>query len=431
MRQLSRHTTAYGLAVLALSAAVPAASARAQEPCAAGSEWEIPGIVQDRATHTAGAQDWKIPPAQVQAMLGHARGLIDLLLRPDFIARPRGMQIGYYRAVGSPTPGTSTLDKQPYPLHVEAMIFSFGCAGGKVTRRWTDADAGLSIDTNSLFDILEHTGMTLDGRKVYKLHLDLGEHRGHRLFMPPVTQPLDASRVQRSVLVAREGRLPFAHVSRKQVLDYLRAQVESASKVETERAASTVTIRPREEQEAEKERRIAEIQSYAISDSAKKARIERLLADHKTDEQRRDEAVARQSGLFAARLKRLDTIQSGYTAAQFQEPAVVPGPSDVSYSVLDRDDWNFVSPAVDLSVDCYPRCRYGQYLVTLDDGYYDPSLPRSAPQVFVVTLGWRDDPKSVRPSKARLRDESLALFDFAALEAMLRKSPAPVTRPGG
>jgi hypothetical protein len=51
--------------LLLISAVGRPARLGAQEPSAGRSEQRIPGTVKDVATHTTGAQDWKIPPAQV------------------------------------------------------------------------------------------------------------------------------------------------------------------------------------------------------------------------------------------------------------------------------------------------------------------------------------------------------------------------------
>ncbi|MEW5900641.1 MAG: hypothetical protein AB1715_04170, partial [Acidobacteriota bacterium] len=295
------------------------------------------------------------------------------------------------------------------------------CLDGKVARRWTDADAGLSIDVNSLFDILDNTGATLNAKKVYMLHFDLGEYRGYRLFMPYTNNPKDQNRYKRSVLVTRPGRLPFTYVTRKEALDYLRAEVQKAAKAEAARAASTVSIRPKEEQEAAKKRRIEEIQGYSISESAKKARIDRFLADFKTDEQLRDEAVAKATAISEARRKRLDKVQGGYTDAQLQEPAVIPAQTGLHVTRLDSEDWGFVSSKIDLTEDCYPRCKFGQYLVTLNENYYDTNLPPTAFQFFVFTVGSTGIPGDMCPDRRRIREETLSAFNFEALAAMLGK----------
>ena len=350
------------VSTLALIVVAHGAHLRAQEPCAAHSEWEVAGTLREMPAQTAGARDWKIPAKELSAITAQARGLVELLSRLDFVAHPKGMQVGHYRAIGTPTPGTSTLEKQPYPRHVEAMFFPFVCVDGTVKRRWTDADVGLSIDVNTLFSVLDNTQMTLNGKPVYELHLDLGEYRGHRLFMPPTSQPRDPSGFDRSVLVARPGRLPFAYVTRQQLLDYWAAEMDRASGAQPGMANAP----------------------------------------------------------FVARRKRLDALRARYTAGQLREPAVIPARSSTFWGALDAEGWDFVSPTVDPSADCAPRCRFGQYLVTLDADYFDPTMPASSPQFFVVTIGWMGTPDD-SPTKKRIRDESLASFDFDAFAAMMRK----------
>jgi hypothetical protein len=42
--------------------------------------------------------------------------------------------------------------------------------------------------------------------------------------------------------------------------------------------------------------------------------------------------------------------------------------------------------------------------------------------VFVVTVGSMGNPKDLNPDQKRIRDETLATFDFESLAALLRKS---------
>lgn len=417
------------LRILLIGATLPGLAALAggtpaygQEPCANDSQWMVPGVLADRGLHTSGTQGWKMAPAQVTTVTTQAKALLDLLKRFDFVTDPVGMQVGVYRAIGTPAPGTFTLEEQPYPIHAEAMFFPFVCRNGTIARRWTDASGGLSVDVNSLFEILDKTGETINGREVYALHPDLGEYRGHRMFMPYswaiANQPRakTAGSYDRSVLVARQGALPFTHVTRKELVDQWRATTQAKLPVEVSRAMTYATIRPPEEQEAEKRRGLEAIQKLNISEASKQTRTARFLTDYRTDEQRRDETVAKVKATFEATLKTVDDVERRYDAAALGAPAVIPaGSSASSPTTLDTN------PAVDLTTDCYPKCAaLGQYLVTINEAYYDKRLPKTAVQFFVVNLGWAAGANG-NAMWLRLKDEGLAKFDFDALVAMLGK----------
>jgi len=426
MRQWRKSFALRAFATVVLGALLgSAAPVKGQEPCRDRSEWTIPGIVRDMVTQTGGAEGWKISKAQVSTIVSQANKLADIILALDYLRNPVGMQVGYYRAIGTPGPafrgGPGSLEGQPFPLHVEAMIFSFWCINGKVGRRWTDADMGVSIDVNTMFNILDNTTAVIDGKRLYMLKFDLGTFRGHKLFMPYTNQPRDETHYQRSVLIARPDKLPYTHITRRQLLDYMEAEMEKAAPIEAARAASTGQVRPKEEQEAGIKKRIEEIKSYNIGEAAKKARIDRVLADFKTDEQLRDEAVARSKAEFDAMRKRLKELRSKYSEAQLQEPAVVPAQTGVYYNHLTDASWDFADPKIDLNDDCYPRCKFGQYVVTPNEDYFDKSLPRTSFQYFVVTLSAPGDPAKMSPSQLRIRKETLESLDFGALEAMLRK----------
>jgi hypothetical protein len=403
------------LAILALFAGASPLSA--QEACSANSEWQIPGRVVDRMTTLTGAQDWKISKPQIAAMIEHSRRLMDVILKIEEIAKPVGLQVGWARAVGDAEPGHFTLADQPYPLGVEAMIFGFTCSEGVVSRRWTHADAGVSISMNSAAEILNNTDATVRGQPVYALNLDLGAFRGHRLFMPATASPKDRAYYTRFVLVTRPGRSPFTYVTKGEFFDYLAAELNRNEAPETARAATTVTVRPKAEQEAAVQRRIKEIEGYNISESAKQARIKRVLADAKSDEQLKEEAVARSTASFAKMRARLLAMRSGLSAAQLLEPASIQAGTSTFYALLANEDWSFVNPVIDTS--CYPGCTFGQYLVTLNRDYFDWSLPRTAPQLYVVRLGTLGLPEQNAPSWRRIRDEALAKLDFGTLASLL------------
>jgi hypothetical protein len=370
-------------------------------------------------TTLTGAGDWKIPKPQVAAMLDHSRRLMELVLKLDDIARPLGLQVGWARAVGDAEPGYYTLADQPFPMSVEAMIFGFACPEGVVRRRWADADAGVAISMNSASNILNTSDVVIRGQPVYALDLDLGEFRGHRLFMPATASLADVGHYTRRVLVTRPGRSPFTRVTKGEFFDYLAAELDKNEGPETARAASTVTVRPKAEQEDAIKRHIKEIEGYNISDAAKQARIKRVLADAKSDEQLREEAIAGSTARFAKMRTRLAQMRSGLTAAQLQEPASIQAGTSTFYALLGNEDWSFVSPLVDTS--CQAGCRFGQYLVTLNRDYFDWSLPRTAPQLYVVTLTTLGLPDERAPSWRRIRKDALEKIDRDALAAMLPK----------
>ena len=419
MTPIARNTPPMMATFAILAFLARASPLSAQEACSANSEWQVPGRVVDRMTTLTGSQDWKISKPQIATMIEHSRKLMDVVLKIEEIAKPVGFQVGWARAVGDAEPGHFTLVDQPYPLRVEAMIFGFACPGGIVKRRWTDADAGVSISMNSAVELLNATNATIRGQPVYALNLDLGTFRGHRLFMPATASPKDRAYYTRFALVARPGRSPFTYVTKGEFFDHLAGELDKNEPIETARAASAVRVRPKAEQEEAIKRRIKEIEGYNISESARQARIKRVLADAKSDEQLRDEAVARSTASFANMRARLQAMRSGLSAAQLLEPASIQAGTSTHYALLESEAWYFVNPVIDTS--CYPGCTFGQYLVTLNRDYFDWSLPRTAPQLYVVGVGTLGLPEERSPSWRRIRDEALARIGLDALAETLPK----------
>jgi hypothetical protein len=112
-------------------------------------------------------------------------------------------------------------------------------------------------------------------------------------------------------------------------------------------------------------------------------------------------------------------MRSGLTPGQLQEPASIQAGTSTFYTLLQNEEWSFVNPVIDTS--CYPGCRFGQYLVTLNRDYFEWSLPRAAPQLYVVRVDTLGLPEQQAPSWRRLRDEALAKIDLDALAATLPK----------
>jgi hypothetical protein len=79
----------------------------------------------------------------------------------------------------------------------------------------------------------------------------------------------------------------------------------------------------------------------------------------------------------------------------------------------------FVSPKIDLSQDCYPRCKFGQNLVTLNEEHYDRHLPGTAPQLYVVAVASLGRRTELNPYQLRIRDLALADIDLNEVASRL------------
>lgn len=409
------------LLVLALTfSAHPAAAA-----CDKETAQTTPGTWLNTGDSTGAAGDVKAGANEVKRAFAETDRYLELVRQ--VFPEPVGMNVRWYKVFNANA--DLGLGARAVPQEVTVSFLTHFCDGPVLRAESVSRppDLSLEIEVNNFWNLLYLTSMTLNGRPVYTLAHQTGEHRGFESFERPNalgTARLGGVRVySRFVLLTRPGALPFTYVTRRQVLGQLRADVRKVREQAVKTAPSIVPVRAAAEQEAALKRRIEEIEKDTYLGAAAKAkRIERLKADYRTDEQRQGATVANAGAMYDAALRRLDEVERSFTPAQLGEPAVLQ-PSDVHpNSVLANNatTWGFAQPKIDDHY-CDHLCRHGQRLVTIDPSYADPRLPRTAPQFFLMALQWR----GVRGSDARdpfverIAADFLAKFDYDKLASLL------------
>jgi hypothetical protein len=226
------------------------------------------------------------------------------------------------------------------------------------------------------------------------------------MYKPPITTKEgiefaypEPDRNVRHVLIHRKGVLPYIPVTRKQYLDYC---IIYHTKLYDEiiKSLEQMPVRSLEEQEKEKKAKLAKFEKDFANDAKKlKANVDYYLSGYQTDQQRRDEQIAKVKKNKEEELKRFtDELEKTINEGLLHSPAMILVKYYSSPSVFETD------PAK------------GSILVTENPDYIRKDLPKHIPQFFLVSLTWQD----WAPLKkfAELFEQN---FPFEKLQSMIDK----------
>jgi len=322
-----------------------------------------------------GATDYGFPQAQVPALLAQ----LEKYLVPvkAALADPKGFELKSHKLVSY----EPMVPKGPQPHVLVVELRDYKCTGGAVSTS-TEAAGEAEVEVNRLARLLGRTPVKLGGKEVFQLAWAVGEVHGHPLYEVPLsaTPGISSHSTELALLLTRDGKLPFRYVTRAEVLDYLGQQLEKLRKDALAKAPKPKSKKKKGEPDPELEA-----------------------------------ALAKVTAPFDVGLARLAAVRGGLTAEELALPAsVLPG-ALVAQAVTDT--WSFTDPKADRSHVCTSSCRHGEQVVTIDPGYLNKALPRTAPQFLLVTFAWK--PTAARPDPA-LRDAFFERLDVAALTATLR-----------
>jgi hypothetical protein len=356
-----------------------------------------------------------IPAAQVPPLLKKMEAYFDLLR--GAVREPSGFDAQWYRSIR----GEPLFKNGPQRHEVTAGFFRFSCDNGVLEPDLEYSDQ-VAVMANDFWHMSGIARFNIGGKRALILGSPIGEIRGYPLLEPnysAINAGL-AHSYKWVALVTRPGKSPFRYLTRKEVLDHPKAVNEKKRTEALALAEQLNPIRPQPVQEAEKEKELARFINGAKDERQRQNWTERFNKDYRTDAQKREEAQRKMNSIHDAVLKRLQTVEAR-DAALLQEPALVRG---WLINEAPNESFDFAPPKKDRHI-CAGLCGepHGKPLVTIDESYFDPSLPRSSPQFFIVTFRWEatERNKYRDPKFEKLRDEFFERFDFDRLAAMLGK----------
>lgn len=227
-----------------------------------------------------------------------------------------------------------------------------------------------SIRANSLSEFYGETGddWTIDGLPVRTLRPVNEQWKGYDVYNPK------EGKTQRFLLIHRPGILPYKSVSKKLYLE--RSIVFNSKIFDTQQeAVRNMPVRSLEEQDKEKKQKLVKFEKDFGSDAKRlKSAVDYYLSGYQTDQQRRDEQLAKITKGREQQLKPFyDELEKARQDGSLDSPAMVLQPY-LPNPVFESDPLK------------------ANMMVTENPDYVRKDLPKHVPQFFVFSWNWSDYP---------------------------------------
>src|SRR5688572_5111708 len=292
--------------------------------------------------------------------------------------------------------------------YYNAGFFPYFCNGGKneMYQGWPgETGTVISVYINSL-DFYGRgkvdDPMTIDGRPVGMRPSVKKTWKGYELsYGDEVSENKNAFGGNRSVLIHREGMLPYIPVTRKQYLDH---SIEHLNEIFDKiiKEMKEIPVRSLEEQETEKKNKLAKFEKDFGKDPKRlKSAVDYYLSGYQTDQQRRDEQVKAQVKNKEDVLKHYqDELEKTTKEGLLDSPAIVR---------------LFHSPDAQTPV-FVKETEGGSMLITENPAYIKKDLPKHVPQFMVFFWSW-----NANPPEKKIGEIVEANFPIDKLQAMIDK----------
>jgi hypothetical protein len=280
--------------------------------------------------------------------------------------------------------------------YYECGFFDYRCIDGKVTQGYPgETNAWVKVIANDLTSFIGgdlDCDMNLGGFPVKMRKVLKEKWKGYDLY----TSEVGSS--DHSVLIHRLGMLPYIPVTRKQYLDHsIKHLTEMYEKIIE--SFETIPVRTLEEQEKEKNAKLEKFKKDFGSDPKKlKSNVDYYLSGYQTDQQRRDERIAKTAKDKTDIVKRFqDELETTTKEGLLDSPAciVVLHPPDLFTPIFVAED-------------------KGSMLVIDNPDYIRKDLPKHIPQFFVLT--WSGMSSGVRGEVGKIIKEK---FPIEKLQSMI------------
>lgn len=258
---------------------------------------------------------------------------------------------------------------------------------------------GIGLSMNDLGVLADGPSMdddwTINGLPVRRLNTVVTEKwKGYDLFG-------DIRGQGRQILIHRDGMLPYIPVTRKQYLDRCIVYISRLYDKVIE-GAKQMPVRSPEEQEKEKKAKLDKFQKQFATDPKKlKTNVDYYLSQYKTDQQIRDERVAKAIEIKDRELKIFtDELEKTTREGLLNSPAVILAMYYTVPAVFETDP------------------QKGNMLITENPDYIRRNLAGHIPQFMVLHWKWNPDMYSAQKPYIKLFLED---FPIERLQAMIDK----------
>ena len=268
-----------------------------------------------------------------------------------------------------------------------------------VSGRTNENSDGIGLSINDLGVLADGPSQdddwTINGLPVRRLNTMVMEKwKGYELYG-------DIRARGRQILIHRDGMLPYIPVTRKQYLDRCIVFTTRLHDKIIE-GVKQMPVRSGEEQEKEKKAKLDKFQKQFANDEKKlKANVDFYLSQYKTDQQVRDEQVAKAKEIKERELKVfIDELEKTTSEGLLNSPAIILAMYYTVPAVFETDP------------------QKGYMLITENPDYIRRNLPGYVPQFIVLTWKWNPD---VYPAQKSYEKLLLEDFPVEKLQAMIDK----------
>lgn len=308
---------------------------------------------------------------------------------------PKGIEAKWYRTmINNPL-----IANGPIPYQLNALFLAYFCntyenkiePGGE-TGTW------FYIWANHFNWFAEYINYySIQKQPVYLLTEQVGEINGCPLYKGIHNKNSNTGiKYSRSIIITRDGQMPYLPVTRKQLLNAFLNDNEMrfAKTLDFEKNR---TVKTDEQEEAEKKKNLERIERVTPADKVTRAK-ENFLKNYITDKQRKEETMPKLQKMHDEDMKPARHLLAHSLKPELEEPAIL--------------DFNNLLKFEEFST----LEKGGRQLVRLNPDYFDKTLPKYIPQFLIVYWRWDKN----KPA-TNFKDQLKANFNFSALKEMIDK----------
>lgn len=310
---------------------------------------------------------------------------------------PKGIEAAWYRSMGG---NYSAISNGSAAYELNASFKTYYCnihvkklMPGTETGNWfyvwankfswfAEKDENFLVENNPIYLLTKKTG-ELNGFPLYA-----GNNNG---------TSNTGTTFSKTILISRQGQLPYTPVSRKK---YLLTLLKSKEDWQNKHVKSLLKnpVRSDAEEEAYKKQQLERVANQEQNEQTKEKAKANFLRGYKTDKQRQLEDINISKEVYQQDIKSVQDYLNKTSDEELEKPAYMENTSYAS---------SFIR---------FAKENEGRMLVQVNNNYFNSKLPAQVPQFLVVYWSWNNEKPSL-DFASHIENN----FNFKALQGMLDK----------
>ncbi len=310
---------------------------------------------------------------------------------------PIGIEAAWYRSMGGYNSSVSS-NAESYVLN--ASFKTYYCNTNlKKMLLGTETGNWFYVWVNKFSWFAEKDdNFLVENNPVYLLTKKLGESNGFPLYAGNNNGTSNTgTSFSKTILISRQGLLPYTPVSRKKYLLTLLKNKEDWQNKYVQGLLKN-PVRSDVEEEAYKKQQLERVESQEQNEQTKEKAKANFLRGYKTAKQRQQEDINRSKEAYQRDIKTAQDYIVNRSAEELEKPAYI---QNTSYGS------SFLKFANEAE---------GRMLVQVNNNYFNNKFPAHVPQFLVVYWSWNTEKPSL-DFATHIENN----FNFKALQAMLDK----------